>query len=212
MNSPWLDINRCMPSIWSNAKYDYLPSPPESGDPEPPPCDIWPTNPPRADIFCEGSALCHPLVSPLAALDWTNAPPCFIVVGEEMLTDEDKILAQRMQRQGVKVVWEMYEAMPHVFCMVFDKTKVSRMSFDGWAAAIKSFVEIPDKVESKGAWVTAKKLVAKKVPPGGEMLMSDEECLKRMKESQEKRIRGFNNVLKARPVDPPVEGIVKAQL
>lgn len=212
MNSPWLDINRCMPSIWSNAKYDYLPPPPETGDPEPPPCDIWPSNPPRADLFCEGSALCHPLVSPLAALDWKNAPPCFIVTGEECLADEDKILANRMHIQGVKVVWEQYEAMPHVFCMVFEKTKVSNMSFDGWTKAIKAFVETPDKVESKGIWVTAKKLVVKTVPPGGEPFMADEECIKKMKEAQEKRVKGFNDIMKARPVDPPVVPMAEARL
>ncbi|KIW08278.1 uncharacterized protein PV09_01198 [Verruconis gallopava] len=202
MNSPWLDINRCMPSIWANAKYDYLPPPPENGDPEPPPCDIWPANPPRADLFCEGSALCHPLVSPLAAMDWKGAPPCFVVTGEECLADEDKILCQRMHAQGVKVVWEQYEAMPHVFCMVFEKTKISEMSFEGWANAIKSFVEKPAEVESKGIWVTAKKLEIKVVPPGGDPVMSDEECLRRMRESQEKRIKGFDNVMKARPIEP----------
>jgi acetyl esterase/lipase len=205
MNSPWLDINRSMPSIWSNAKYDYLPPPLETGDPEPLPCDIWPTNPPRADLFCDGTALCHPLVSPLAALDWKNAPPVFIVTGEECLSDEDKILAQRMHSQGVKVLWEQYEAMPHVFAMVFEKTKVSNMSFDGWASAIKSFVEKPGEVESKGVWVTAKKLVVKTVAPGGDPFLTDEECLKRMRESREKRMKGFNDVLKARPVEPVAE-------
>lgn len=202
MNSPWLDVNRSLPSIWDNAKFDYLPPPPETDAPEPPPDDIWPSDPPRADLFCDGSALCHPLVSPLAAMDWKDAPPCFIVCGEECLSDEDKVLAQRLNAQGAKVIWEQYEAMPHVFCMVFEKTKVSNMSFDGWAKAIKQFVEKPEAVENKGSWVTAKKLTVKTIPPGGEPFITDEECLKLMKESQEKRIKGFNNVLKARPVEP----------
>jgi hypothetical protein len=191
-----------MPSIWDNLKYDYLPPPEEKGFPEPPECDIWPTKPPRADLFCEVSALCHPLVSPLAAMDWRGAPPCFIVCGEECLADEDKILAQRKYAQGVKVVWEQYEAMPHVFCMVFEKTKISNMSFDHWAAAIRQFVEKPDEVESKGIWVTAKKLEIKSAPPGGGFVMSDDECLEKMRESQEKRIKGFEDVMKARPVEP----------
>ncbi|KAE9969999.1 hypothetical protein BLS_005117 [Venturia inaequalis] len=103
LNSPWLDITRCMPSLESNAKYDYLPTVAYSETHEPPPCSIWPANPPRTDLFCEGSALCHPLVSPLAAMDWTNCPPVFITIGEEMLADENQILARRLAKQGVRV-------------------------------------------------------------------------------------------------------------
>lgn len=193
MNSPWLDINRCMPSIWKNTKYDYLPAPAESGLISPEHCDIWPSKPPRADVYCEGSALCHPLVSPLAALDWKGAPPIYIMCGEEMLADEDSILAHRLYNQGVKVIWEQYEAMPHVFGMMFEGTRVAEMSFDGWAAAIKMFVEEPGKVKSSGTWITAKKLERVKVDVGGEVVMSDEECLEVMRASRDKRIKGFGD-------------------
>ncbi|KAF2655914.1 hypothetical protein K491DRAFT_568413, partial [Lophiostoma macrostomum CBS 122681] len=70
LTSPWLDITRSLPSISHFAKYDYLPTPAQTRTMTFPHDDVWPVDPPRADLYCEGSALCHPLVSPLAARDW----------------------------------------------------------------------------------------------------------------------------------------------
>lgn len=118
LTSPWLDITRGLPSIEDLAKYDYLPPPSQTDKREFPPCDMWPSNPPRADLYCEASALLHPLVSPLAAGDWRGAPPLFFSVGQEMLRDEDAVLARRAAVQGVRVVWREFETMPHCFAML----------------------------------------------------------------------------------------------
>jgi hypothetical protein len=44
----------------------------------------------------------------------------YIETGEELLTDEDKHVAMQAAKQGVKVVFEQYETMPHddaaLFC------------------------------------------------------------------------------------------------
>lgn len=202
LNSPWLDITRCMPSLESNAKYDYLPTVSHSESHEPPPCSIWPTTPPRTDLFCEGSALCHPLVSPLAAMDWRSCPPVFITVGEEMLADENRILARRLVQQGVKVVWEQFEGMPHCFGMILELLgdKGAAMCLSSWAENIKAMVVSPASYETKGTWITSKK--QKKVDVDVATLMSemsDEEVLKRMRDVMERRIGGGNLEAKAVP-------------
>lgn len=110
--SGWFDITRSMPSLETNAKWDYLP--PANHDDAVskfPHDDVWPTNPPRGDVFCDLSIICHPLVSPVAVKDWSGAPPMWFMTGEELLTDEDKVVAVRSAEQGVTVVWEQYEAM-----------------------------------------------------------------------------------------------------
>ncbi|KAF2135328.1 uncharacterized protein K452DRAFT_208645, partial [Aplosporella prunicola CBS 121167] len=141
LTSPWTDITRALPSIAANAHYDYLPPPTTSSSGARfPPCEAWPTNPPRVDLYCEGSALTHPLVSPLSAPDWADCPPVLFIVGEEMMADESKVLAHRMVRQGVSVVWGQYEAMPHCFALMLEGNSSAGRAFEQWAAFARSVV------------------------------------------------------------------------
>ncbi|RDI88848.1 hypothetical protein Vi05172_g1520 [Venturia inaequalis] len=202
LNSPWLDITRCMPSLESNAKYDYLPTVAYSETHEPPPCSIWPANPPRTDLFCEGSALCHPLVSPLAAMDWTNCPPVFITIGEEMLADENQIFARRLAKQGVRVVCEQFEGMPHCFAMILELLgdKGSTMCIESWGENIKLMVERPEGFRTKGTWITARKYQKVNVDLEGLMSeTSDEDVLERMRVVRSRRIGGDNPEAKQVP-------------
>lgn len=202
LNSPWLDITRCMPSLESNAKYDYLPTASHSETHEPPPCSIWPATPPRTDLFCEGSALCHPLVSPLAAMEWRNCPPVFITVGEEMLADENKILARRLVKQGAKLVWEQFEGMPHCFAMILEALgdRGAAICLESWAENIKLMVERPEEFRTKGTWFTAKKYESVDVDIEGLMSeMSDEEVLGKMRAVRERRTGGNNPEAKEVP-------------
>ncbi|KAJ6781909.1 hypothetical protein PWT90_09878 [Aphanocladium album] len=160
LNSPSLDLTRSMQWSEEFVKYDYLPTPAMSPVTSPP-CTIWPADPPRVHLYCDGSALAHPLVSPMAAASWDGAPPTFFVCGEELLTGEGKTVAQRMARQGVPVVWEQWEAMPHCFSLVLTWTEASRVSFQGWADFVKNAVD--GKVETKGCYVSAKTLERKEV-------------------------------------------------
>jgi acetyl esterase/lipase len=189
--SPWTDVTRCMPSLYTNAKYDYLPVPDKSLISSYPPCTIWPTTPPRADMYCDGSALCHPLVSPMAAMDWKNSPPIYINCGEEMLADECKVVARRMNQQGVTVVWDEYEAMPHVFPMMLDGSAASKACYKEWADFIKTVIERPAEVKTKACFVTAPKLERKEVNVATLIEMPDEEVLKRMQKSQSEKINAF---------------------
>jgi acetyl esterase/lipase len=202
LNSPWLDITRCMPSLESNAKYDYLPTVDHSENHEPPPCDIWPTKPPRTDLFCEGNALCHPLVSTLAAMDWKNCPPVFITCGEEMLADENKVFVRRLSQQGVPVVWEQFEGMPHCFAMVLEPLgdHGAVMCLQSWAENIKQMVVSAAMIKAKGTWITAKKHKREDVNLGSLIKeMSDEDVLKRMRAAMERRVKGVDPEAKAVP-------------
>ncbi|KAK7557408.1 acetyl-hydrolase-like protein [Phyllosticta citricarpa] len=135
--SPWLDLTRSLPSLVENTHFDYLPPPDELSQPKAhsrksgtqklkerhpyPKDEAWPADPSRTDLYTDGSALLHPLASPLAmrAEDWAGAPPTLFVVGQELMHDEMSLVAKKMgTRGGVKVRWEEWEAMPHAFGLV----------------------------------------------------------------------------------------------
>ncbi|KAJ9667984.1 hypothetical protein H2201_001789 [Coniosporium apollinis] len=199
LNSPWLDITRALPSIENNAQYDYLPPPSKSADVKFPPCPLWPTDPPRTELYCDGSAMCHPLVSPLAAKSWAGSPPIFVVCGEEMLADEGKVFAQRAARQGVKVVWEQYEAMPHCFALMLEGLQGGRMCVASYCKFIRDVVREPESVKTEGYFVTAKKLERKPVDVEKLTELTDEEVARLMDEVKKRKILGLEGEGKAQP-------------
>ncbi|KAF2133400.1 acetyl-hydrolase [Dothidotthia symphoricarpi CBS 119687] len=185
--SPWLDVTRSLPSIENLTQYDYLPPPSRAQHTVYPPCDAWPAVPERADLYCEGSALCHPLVSPLAALDWTGAPPVFFSVGEEMLRDEGAVLAQRMARQGVRVVWREFEAMPHVFAMMLEHLAGSAVHHEETGRFCRDVVAGGKGVQSSGEVIAAKTLERRSVDVGtGLTRIGDEEAAAFMQKGRER--------------------------
>lgn len=157
-NSGWFDITRSFPSITSNAQFDYLP--PVHHDENIaarfPADSIWPSKPPRGDLFCDLSLLDHPLTSVAAAESWENSPPLFLCTGEEMLTDEEKLVAATAARQGVKVRWEEYEAMPHVFAMLLPALKTSDKCLRSWGDFCRRCVEDPEGLKTEGLFTFAK--------------------------------------------------------
>lgn len=199
LNSPWLDITRALPSIENNAQYDYLPPPSQSANVKFPPCPLWPTDPPRAELYCDGSAMCHPLVSPLAAKSWEGSPPIFVVCGEEMLADEGKVFAQRAARQGVTVVWEQYEAMPHCFALMLEGLQGGRMCVASYCKFIGDVVREPGSVKTEGWFVTAKKLDRKPVDVAKLIELTDEEVARLMNEVKKRKIMGLEGEAKAQP-------------
>ena len=54
-----------LPSWTKNAKFDWLADESPSTRPGSQSCDIWPSTPPRAHIYCDAALLHHPLVSPI---------------------------------------------------------------------------------------------------------------------------------------------------
>lgn len=206
-NSAWADMNHCLPSWHRNAHYDYLPCIQNSDLPPPqntptmdyPPCPIWPATPPRVDLYCEGSMLTHPLTSPLAAKPeaWKDAPPFFFVYGEEMLGDEGRIVAQRIARQGGRVWFEGFEAMPHVFAPIFEGADVGRRCFEGWAGWMGKVVEGGrDAAPLGGVWVEAKTLRETSLDVKELIGIGDEEVWGMMGKEKERRIRVYEEGLK----------------
>ncbi|THX10353.1 hypothetical protein D6D13_05566 [Aureobasidium pullulans] len=197
-NSGWFDITRSMPSLVNNAKFDYLP-PADHDDAlgRFPKDNVWPTTPPRGDLFCDLSMLCHPLVSPLAAKDWSGAPPLWIETGEELLTDEDLVVAVRASTQGVKVHFEQYEAMPHCFAMLLPTLATSKRCMESWGNFCRNCTE--GSVETSGTWIAAKTGVEKEVDVTKVTPLTVEDALERMRDAQRRRFAGYEKEGKAMP-------------
>ena len=202
LSSPWCDLTRSLPSITSNARYDYLPPPLTSTAIAHFPADeVWPTNPPRGDVYCETSMMCHPLVSPLAASDWRGACPVWFGVGEEMLADEASAVASKMAKQGVKVRWEMFEAMPHCFAIVLGTCglEATRRFYDDWAGFCKMAVVAGEDIDTKGTILEAKTCKEREVLVEELSPLGDEEIIRRMRAKQEERRVGTEGEAKLMP-------------
>ena len=199
-NSGWFDMSRCMPSIHANSQFDYLPDPPSANFVKHfPEDDLWPTDPPRGDLYCETSMLCHPLVSPLAAKEWIGACPLWLVYGTERLTDEGKIVARRAAQQGVQVQWLEYEAMPHCFGILFEHLESSKSCYASWAQFAKDVVA-GKAIEIRGVFTEAKTYEVTDVQVAQLLSeISDEEVDRRMREAREKRRTGEEGEAKLLP-------------
>ena len=142
LSSAWTDLTRSMPSNLLNAPYDYLPPPlTPSAIARFPSCALWPTDPLRGDLYCDVSMLCHPLVSPLAARGWRGSCPLWFGYGQELLLDEGKAVAARAARQGVRVEWDEWEAMPHCFAQLLVGLEASKRFYSLWARFCAKVVE-----------------------------------------------------------------------
>ena len=123
------DLTNSFPSYEKNADGDIFPIPVEKlpylerGFPT---CSIWPTKPPRANLYCEAEMLSHPLASPAAAIDWSGCCPLWFASGQEQISDSARLVAQTACLQGVRVTLQEYEAMPHTFFWVFAKAPQTR--------------------------------------------------------------------------------------
>lgn len=191
LNSPSLDLSRSMHWTSAYSQFDYLP-PPSFSPAQSPPCEIWPTDPPRVDLFCEGSALTHPLVSPLSAKSWEGSPPIFVVCGEELLTDECKTVATKAALQGVPVVWEQYEAMPHCFAPLLSWIPGSDLSYAGWLHFVTKAVETPEAIETKGNFIFAKTLEKREVNVQALSSIAEDDVLAQMEEARMRLVKRFS--------------------
>lgn len=158
LNSPWVDLTLSSLSWERNAEFDYLPSVTAKSFENHLPCEAWPANPPRANLYADDGFLNHPLVTLVMANDWAGAPPIFMCTGWELLADENKFLALKLKQDGIKVVFEEYEAMPHCFAMILTNLPAARRCFHGWAGFINSVVRDPTSINSKAITIKAKTL------------------------------------------------------
>ena len=68
------DQTASLPSWTVNADSDIFEDKLPALDPKYPTCALWPTNPPRGNLYCETPMLNHPLVSPVTAKAGWDAP------------------------------------------------------------------------------------------------------------------------------------------
>jgi acetyl esterase/lipase len=115
-----------------------------------PSCDLWPTSPPREDIYCHAHTLTHPLVSVAIAPAWSAAymPPMFFATGQEKLTDEAYFLAGRAAVAGTTVQFAQYDALPHNFAYFFPKLPQSRDVLKRFGAFCREVVKNSGGVKS----------------------------------------------------------------
>ena len=138
--SPSPDQTLSPPSWYTKVSSDIFPDTLPALDPKYPTCELWPAKPPRGNLYCEVSMLDHPLVSPMTARNWVGCPPMWIAVGGgERLIDPARFIAQNAARQGVTVIWEEYEAMPHIWPLVFPTWPQARRCWENWARVCSSF-------------------------------------------------------------------------
>jgi acetyl esterase/lipase len=155
--SPWCDVALSLPSIRRNANFDYLNPPTPTRLSPHPPDDVWPTKPPRVEIYTEASTLVHPLVSPLAAGSelWQGAPPVYLCLGNEGLEDEIAVVARRLHSAGVTVIFDGYEGMPHCFAMIFQDSIASKHCFTSWSNFCMEAIEGKVVKKETGTWMKA---------------------------------------------------------
>ncbi|POS83284.1 hypothetical protein EPUL_005252 [Erysiphe pulchra] len=157
--SPWLDITSSLPSNITNQPFDYLPKHElqfkSSG--------IWPADPPRKYMYANDSLVSHPLVSPVTGINWSGSCPVYVAVGWELLADENKFTIMQMVNQGVKVIYEEYEAMPHCFGLLLPKAACFKRFHQSWAQNIKKMVERPYDIVTSGTLIRAKSLKCEKI-------------------------------------------------
>lgn len=182
-NSPWLDMTQSSPS-WdgdSSEPFDYLPKPETMARATIKSCSIWPAEPPRRSLYVDDALLAHPLASVILATSWEGAPPMYMCTGWEILATEDKYLARRLHAQGVPLVFEEYEAMPHCFALVLGQTPGAVRCFDGWAGFIRRAVSGEDIV-SEAKTVRARTLEDVELEFGGLSDVSEGEMKRRVLE------------------------------
>ena len=132
------ELTNSLPSYKRNASADVFPDILPYIQPGFPPCKIWPSEPPRGNLYCDAPTLCHPLASPMASKDWTGSPPIFFASGQEMIVDAVKVIAQTAFNQGTTVVFQEYEAMPHIFLWTCAGSPQSEKCWNDWTNFCKA--------------------------------------------------------------------------
>ncbi|MFW9875705.1 MAG: alpha/beta hydrolase [Candidatus Thorarchaeota archaeon] len=113
--SPWADLTGSGESIIRNQKFEPL---------------IKDGIVNMAKMYAQKESLDNPLISPVFA-DLKGLPPLLIQAGGiEALVDDSNMLAERAQKDGVKVKLEVYENMTHVFQNFGEELPESRKAYE----------------------------------------------------------------------------------
>lgn len=164
-NSPWIDITQSA-TMWEGEKqapFDYLPRPGAMDWHKLPPCPAWPTTPFRQRLYIDDDLAAHPLATLPMYDSWAGCPPVYICAGWEILSLEARWFARQLANDGVTVLFEEYEAMPHAFALMLSSTRNAAMCYDVWSGFIKQAVEDPKGIEGKARRISARTLDVEEV-------------------------------------------------
>ena len=106
-----------------------------------------------------------------------------------MLADENKVVAARAAKQGVEVVSEQWEAMPHCFAMIFTWSEMSKRCYKDWTEFCTDVVQ-GKEIQTQGRWFQAKSHKEVEVDVEGLEPMEHEEVKRRMDRCREARHLG----------------------
>ncbi|KKZ62533.1 hypothetical protein EMCG_02939 [[Emmonsia] crescens] len=202
-SSPFGDITVSLPSTARNLQLDYL-MPIQDHNlefkPMPIPDDsVWPSSPPRAEVYANANILSHPLVSPLSGPKeiWKGAPPIFITIGEELIEDDGTYLAKKVHDAGGTAVLERFEGMPHCFAMIFTGSAAGKRCFRGWADFCLDAVNGRVKRTGEALYINhnGQTTVTKKLSEIG--TLSYEEVQQTMESARDWRMKGESILVKA---------------
>ncbi|KAF7922668.1 hypothetical protein EAE99_007245 [Botrytis elliptica] len=141
--APQGEITESFPAHQGNQKYDILNEIHTTLSDDLKPDDIWPSKPPRANIYAPTTnMIIHPLISPVSARTWPsiNPPPLFLAYGQEKMLEEGQFMAKQAFRAGATVHLHQYNALPHIFAS-FAKIPQTDHLFAQWAKFIRACVE-----------------------------------------------------------------------
>ncbi|PNP48224.1 hypothetical protein THARTR1_10365 [Trichoderma harzianum] len=158
--SPWIDITQSSPPwhVEDAHPFDYLPRLRPDFEARVPPCEIWPANPPRKFIYADDDLVAHPLATLFMSRSWEGSPPVWMSTGWEILSYENKAFAMQLFAEGVALVFEEYEAMPHVFPMCLAQAPSSRRCLESWAGFIRRAMADPGAIEASATSIAAQTL------------------------------------------------------
>jgi hypothetical protein len=149
---PGADLALSMPSVKKFEKTDWLSEGAPWVQPNFPADSIWPSNPPRGDLHCDNSAICHPFIDPSTWTNWKGMPPMWIACGEETYSDGIKFLVKNIKDSGVPVTFIEYEFMPHVWNVVMPALPQSKHVIKLWAEACKRLGSLDTSGQKSEAW------------------------------------------------------------
>ncbi|KAJ5538232.1 alpha/beta-hydrolase [Penicillium frequentans] len=183
--SPGSDLVLSLPSVKKFEKFEWLSEGAPWLKPNYPADQIWPTIPPRGDLHCDNSALCHPLIDPSMQLDWSGMPPMWITCGEETYADGIKFLVKNIQASGVPVTFVQYEFMPHVWNVILPHLPQSRDTMKRWGQAIRE-IGLDRQKESSANFVKLGKLEVFPMSFEGLLDIPQAEVLQRMRTARDR--------------------------
>lgn len=183
---PGADFALALPSVEKFKLVDWLSEGAPWVQPGFPADKVWPANPPRGDLHCDNSAICHPLIDPSTWTDWKGMPPMWIACGEETLSDGVKFLVRNLKASGVSVTFLQYEYMPHVWNVIMPALPQSRHCMKLWGEACLTIGTEAHERTSTAHLVKLGQL--EMIPRGFESLLDipTDEVLKRMRAARDR--------------------------